>query len=193
MTGWKFLNNQDDIIIEETRRWIKEIVIGNNFCPFAAKPFIEERIRYFSSTAEDEKTLVDDVISELILLRDADPAEIETSVLIAARCFETFEDYNQFLSLVDMIVEKLELSGTIQVASFHPDYCFEDLAEDDVRNFTNRSIYPMFHFIREDSVEHARAIFPDIDEIPTRNMEKLISLGINRMRKQISSCYLNKK
>lgn len=184
------MNNTDETIIEETRRWIKTIVIGNNFCPFAAKPFSEDKIRYFVSPAENEAVLVDDVVNELILLRDADPAEIETSVLLVPNCFENFEDYNQFLSLVDVILEKLALEGVIQIASFHPDYCFENLSSDDVRNYTNRSLYPMFHLIREESVERARTFHPDIDAIPEQNMDRLQSLGVNKIIKQLSSCHL---
>ena len=185
-------NSENELIIEETRRWIKSIVIGNNFCPFAAKPFAENKIHYFVSSAKDEKSLVDDVISELILLRDTDPAEIETSILLAPYCFESFDDYNQFLTLTDIILEKLTLEGVIQIATFHPDYCFEDLSEDDVRNYTNRSIYPMFHLIREDSVEQARALHPDVDDIPQQNMDKLLSMGLNKINKQISACQFKK-
>ena len=184
--------SENETVIAETQRWIKDIVIGNNFCPFAAKPFIEDRIHYFVSPAEDEKALVDDVISEMVLLRDANPAEIETTILIVPNCFQSFDDYNQFLSLVDVILEKLELEGVLQVATFHPDYCFDDLSQDDVRNYTNRSIYPMFHLIREDSVEGARAMHPDIDLIPDQNMEKLMALGLNKINKQLSACYLKK-
>jgi hypothetical protein len=185
-------NLSDENIIEETQCWIKNIVIAHNFCPFAAKPFVENRIRYFVSPAEDETALVDDLINELIILRDSDPRDTETSILIIPNCFESFEDYNEFISVVDVILEKLQLEGVIQVATFHPEYCFDGLSQDDVRNYTNRSIYPMFHLIREESVEHARAIHPDIDSIPEKNMEKLLSLGEHRINKQISSCFVKK-
>lgn len=179
-------------MIEETRRWIKTMVIGNNFCPFAAKPYSEDKIRYFISPAEDETALVDDVVNELIMLRDTNPTEIETSILIVPNCVKNFEDYNQFLSVADIILEKLSMEGLVQIASFHPDYCFEDLTSDDVRNYTNRSIYPMFHLIREESVEQASALHPNIDAIPQHNMDKLESLGLNRIKKQLATCYLHK-
>jgi len=187
------LDNLNELKIEETRRWIKTVVIGNNFCPFAAKPFSEDKIRYFISPAEDETTLVDDVVNELITLRDANPTEIETSILIVPNCLQNFEDYNQFLSVLDIILEKLALEGLIQIATFHPKYCFEDLPKDDVRNYTNRSIYPMFHLIREDSVEQARALHPDIDAIPQHNMDKLQSMGLNKINKQLAACHLQKR
>ena len=186
------MKNLNELKIEETRRWIKTVVIGNNFCPFAAKPFSEDKIRYFISPAEDETALVDDVVNELLTLRDANPTELETSILIVPNCFQNFEVYNQFLSIVDIILQRLALEGFIQIATFHPDYCFEGLSKDDVRNYTNRSIYPMFHLIRENSVEHARALHPNIDAIPQQNMDKLQSMGLNKINKQLATCYLQK-
>ena len=53
-------------IINETQGWIKDIVIHHNFCPFAAKPFLENRIHYFVSQATNQELLIDDVIDELI-------------------------------------------------------------------------------------------------------------------------------
>ena len=94
---------------------------------------------------------------------------------------------------VDMAIEKLGLVGEIQLATFHPDYCFSDLSQDDVRNYTNRSLYPMFHFIREDSIEQMRGVFNNIELIPEQNMEKLQSIGLEGIESQISACYLNQK
>ena len=71
----------------------------------------------------------------------------------------------------------LNVKGVLQVASFHPDYQFADLEKDDVRNYTNRSPYPMFHIIREDSIEKAREMM-DTESIPNRNMQFLMDIGL---------------
>ena len=93
-----------------------------------------------------------------------------------------FLDYNQFLDVVDSIIDELNVEDIIQVASFHPDYQFADLDKDDVRNYTNRSPYPMFHLIREDSIEKAREMM-DTESIPDRNMDLLLELGIDGITK----------
>ena len=59
------------------------------------------------------------------------------------------------------------------MASFHPDYCFEGEAEDDPANLTNRSPFPMFHLIREESLEKALQSYPDPQVIPERNIALL--------------------
>ena len=86
---------------------------------------------------------------------------------------------------MDQLIKSIELEGIIQIASFHPDYCFADLDPEDVRNYTNRSPYPMFHLIREQSIEAAREQHPDVESIPEKNMELLLEIGIDEIKKQL--------
>ena len=180
------IEKSNNKITEQTKQWVENIVIKHNFCPFASKPFRQNTIRYAVSNAANENDLVDDLVDELAKLRDAKSDEIETSILILSSCLSDFEEYNQFLDVADAILEEMDLVGEIQVASFHPDYCFADLTPDDVRNYTNRSIYPMFHLIRESSVELARSNFPDVDLVPEKNMALLEEMGLSQIEKEIS-------
>ena len=181
--------------VAAARCWVEQVVIKHNLCPFAHKPSRNNRIRYVASLAQDADALVEDLINELTLLRDADHGKIETTVLVAPNCLASFDDYNQFLDLVDVLIEQFNLQGIIQVASFHPDYQFADLAKDDVRNYTNRSPYPMFHLILEDSIEHARETYPDVDMIPENNMCLLQQQGLDEAKQQLAAClpYLKSK
>ena len=179
-------NVNEEKAIEQTRQWVEKIVIKHNFCPFAAKPFQQNKIRFAVSNAKNKKDLVDDLVNELALLRDTSPDETETSVLVLTSCLSDFEEYNQFLDIADAIVDEMNLQGEIQIASFHPDYQFADLSEDDVRNYTNRSIYPMFHLIREASVEQARKHYPDVEQIPERNMALLEEMGLDVVQSEIA-------
>lgn len=175
-------NTDNDQVIEATIKWLEHFVIKHNFCPFAVKPFKDKRIRYVNYSGSDEKELADKLIDEILLLKDADPKEIETTLVIAPLMLADFLDYNQFLDVVDSIIDELDVEGIIQVASFHPEYQFADLGKDDVRNYTNRSPYPMFHLIREDSIEKAREMM-DTESIPDRNMDLLMELGIDEITK----------
>jgi hypothetical protein len=168
------VNNQ---VIESTIEWLEKFVIKHNLCPFAVKPFRDNRIRYVSCPASNEKELADILIDEILLLKDADPNETETTLVVMPFVLTDFLDYNQFLNVVDSIIDNLNVKGDLQVASFHPDYQFADLEKDDVRNYTNRSPYPMFHIIREDSIEKAREMM-DTESIPDRNMQLLINIGL---------------
>ncbi|HTH08171.1 MAG TPA: DUF1415 family protein, partial [Acidovorax sp.] len=71
-----------------------------------------------------------------------------------------------------------DLDGTLQIASFHPQFQFAGTTEDDVTNCTNRSPYPTLHLLREESIDRAVEVFPDAEAIFERNMEVLRGLGI---------------
>ncbi len=175
-------------VIAQTRSWVKNIVLRHNLCPFAHQPFQKDTIRYVVCEGDDSDMVVESVINELIALRDSDSNVVETSLLITPNCFSDFEDYNEFLNVIDMLVEQFHLEGVIQVASFHPDYQFADLDADDARNYTNRSLYPMFHLILEDSIERARATHPDVHGIPQTNMDLLEKQGLEESKRQLENC-----
>ena len=115
-------------------------------------------------------------MEELDHLHAADPAQLETTLLIHPLALRNFDDYNQFLDEADATVAALGLEGEIQVASFHPDYRFAGTAPNAVENYTNRSPYPTLHLLREASVTRAVETFAGVHEIGTNNVAKLNAL-----------------
>lgn len=173
----KALDTADAPYIADTRRWIERAVIGLNLCPFARAPWQEDRVAYRVSHATDTEGLLDDLCGELQSLHAADPADCETTLLIAPFVLNDFLDFNDFLDSADAAIDVLKLDGEIQVASFHPDYCFADSTNDDVENCTNRSPWPTLHLLRESSIERAVDAMTDSEEIYRRNMQTLNRLG----------------
>lgn len=163
------------------RAWIERVIIGFNLCPFAKPVYDRERIRYVVSGAQTPDALLDDLERELRTLVATAPDTVETTLLIHPQVLTAFLDYNDFLDVADEAVERLELAGVVQIASFHPDYQFAGTRADDVTNYTNRSPYPVLHLLREASVEKAIAAFPDAGEIPERNIETMRRLGLRRL------------
>ena len=166
-----------DAVIEATRRWIADIVIGLNLCPFARKVFDAGLVRYVVTDAADEDTLIDSLAAELTALASAPRSEVETTLLIHPAVLADFLDYNDFLATADRVVRALGLRGVIQIASFHPDYQFVGTAPDAAENYTNRSPYPMLHLLREDSVTAVADDPAALLDIPRRNIETLTRLG----------------
>ena len=125
--------------------------------------------------------------SELNLLgRDE---SIETTLLIHPEVLADFFEYNQFLEIVDALLVEKQLEGIYQVASFHPDYQFGGTAAEDAENFTNRSPYPMLHILREESLERAIAAYPDVEQIPSGNIECMNRIGRDRLHELLIACY----
>jgi hypothetical protein len=175
--------DEDDEIIAKTRHWLEAAVIGLNLCPFAKPVYAKEQIRYAVSGAGTPEALLEELIGELQSLAAADPAAIETTLLIHPAVFTDFLDYNDFLGVAEAAVEDLGLSGILQIASFHPRYQFAGTAPDDIENYTNRSPYPMLHLLREASVERAVEAFPDAAEIYERNIATLRRLSLKGWRR----------
>lgn len=167
----------DEQVIAATKVWLERAVIGLQLCPFASGPYSTDRVRFAVSAQRSTAGLLEDLCREMQVLRDTDPLQCETTLLVHPQVLTEFLDYNDFLDECDAAVAELGLEGELQVASFHPKYLFAGTTEQDITNFTNRSPYPMLHLLREASVERAVASFPDVDNIGTRNMEKLRRLG----------------
>lgn len=169
-----------------TRNWLEKAVIGLNLCPFAKAVYAKQQVRFVLSDATTPEALLEQLVEELVLLRDTPAEEIDTTLIIHPEVLTDFLEYNDFLENVDAAVETLDLQGILQVASFHPQYQFAGAAPDDVSNYTNRAPYPILHLLREDSVERAVAAFPDPDVIIERNIETLDKLGIDGWNKLLS-------
>jgi hypothetical protein len=152
-------------------------VIGLDLCPFARAVHGRGQIRWVVSGAATPEELLADLLAELRTLADADPAAIDTTLLIHPAVLGDFLDYNDFLGVADAALADLGLEGTLQIASFHPRYQFAGTAPDAVENCTNRSPFPILQLLREASVERAVAAFPDAATIYERNIATLRRLG----------------
>ncbi len=165
-------------VIAATRHWIERVVIGLELCPFARSVYLREQIRYVVSGATAPEALLAELERELRFLAAADPARIDTTLLIHPDVLGDFLDYNEFLGVADEALDRLGLVGEIQIASFHPDYRFAGTRPDDPGNRTNRSPHPILHLLREASVARAVASHPDTSTLHERNIETMLRLGL---------------
>jgi hypothetical protein len=154
-----------------------DAVVGLNLCPFAKSVVVKEMVRYRVCTSAEPADLLVMLHEELQHLAEADPDQLDTTLLIAPKVLPDFLDFNDFLTDCDDVLMDLELDGVLQVADFHPLYQFGGTGVDDVENFTNRTPYPTLHLLREASIDKAVEVYPDASRIFERNMEVLNKLG----------------
>ncbi len=171
--------------IQQTQNWVSDIVIGLNLCPFASSVFTANRIDYRIASDNNIESHLQQLAECFITLNKQ--TEIETSLLIFSDAYPSFDDYLDLLELGNQLLEALNYSGIYQLASFHPDYCFEGSKETDASNFTNRSPYPMLHILRESSIEQAISNYPNIDDVPENNIKKLQEIGYQEMQHKLKS------
>lgn len=183
----EIVNAENEISPEKAvEQWLEQVVIGLNLCPFASKPHRQKQVRIRVCDADAELTLLETLQDELRLIDESPVTEagtgIETTVLVIPSLLQHFDDYNQFLDLVDALLDEFDWAGEYQIASFHPQYCFAGVAPDSPENLTNRSPYPLLHIIREASIEAALEHYDDPEGIPERNIEKMHALSEDEKR-----------
>lgn len=165
-----------ETIAEQVNQWLNDVVIGLNLCPFAAKPQRNKQIKIFVSEAEQEEALLEDILTQLMELESKTAEELETTLVVVPKMLEDFYDYNLFIDWVEALIRQQGWEGTYQLATFHPEYCFGGSEPEDVENLTNRSPYPVFHLIREESMEKVLKHYPDPESIPETNIARVESL-----------------
>jgi hypothetical protein len=176
----------DQIAIDKTRNWIEQVVVGLNFCPFANRAVIGKTIHY---EVLQEATLKDALEALVKAFHHLDTStDIETTFIIFPNNFAKFKDYLTLVDLAEKLLRKQKLNGVYQIASFHPDYAFAGAPKSDAANYTNRSIYPMLHILRESSVTRALEYFPHPENIPERNIKLAREKGITFMQALRESC-----
>lgn len=177
-----------DRFVAGVARWLNEVVIGLNLCPFSDKPTRENRVRFFVSDATDDEILLKDLQQEMELLDEKPASEIETTLVIVPDHLQDFFDYNQFLNWTNQLLKRNRWVGVYQLATFHPQYCFAHAEPEDAENLTNRAPYPILHIIREASLEKALEYFADVEDIPEINKARV--KGLNAVEKQKLFPYL---
>lgn len=159
----------EDVAVDEVdrvREWIQEIVIRLGLCPYAAKPYTAEQIRYVVSAAVTDEELIHDFYAEACTLLEAEEEEIATSFLIAPHYNSGIDDYYYLYEwLVGTLEEagdeaaaaadeaatnsvELHVGDRIQPAFFHPQWSFSELSADAPLHFEKRAPYPVINLLR---------------------------------------------
>ena len=169
--------------IEETKSWIEKFVIKLDLCPFAKHPFSNGKIHFAVETSDQTEIQLTSFWKEIERLEITDSKDISNSILICPTGLDDYFDYLELIDLCEGLLKLQKVENLFQIASFHPNYLFEGLNADDVKNFTNRSPYPMIHILRVEEVSAAIEFYDDVDEIPKKNKATLEELGFEKIKK----------
>ncbi|WP_088331739.1 DUF1415 domain-containing protein [Lacimicrobium sp. SS2-24] len=170
--------------IEPVKRWVEEVVVGFNFCPFAKAEL--DRTRYTVSYGQKAKQVLKDFETEIDYLQST--PEIANTLLILARGFADFHRYLDLVAQADACLDKQGLRGQFQLASFHPHYQFDGEPANDPSNYTNRAPLPVLHLLRESEVEKAISHYRQPENIPRRNIAKARALGSEHLQEKLDHC-----
>ena len=172
------------VVEQHVRAWLDNIVVGLNLCPFARPVVASAGMRINICESDQLRPVAETFMAELKLIAQSPESDIATSLLVLPNAFTDFEEYLSFVENAEDLIEEMDLAGIIQLASFHPDYLFAGEPPESVGHFTNRSPYPLIHFLRETMMDRALEDFPNPEAIPQRNIQTLQAIGRSGIEKR---------
>lgn len=162
-------------VIDATLKWVDDIVIKHNFCPFARYVRTPNQIRCIV-IAGDAGDVIQSLYDELRHLEENE-STATTLIALTHPTLDDFDEYLDVLAIGDNMLHDWGYSGTYQLASFHPDYVFDGSDSNDAENYTNRSPYPLLHLIREADITRYMKKEEDAEKIFSHNIDKARALG----------------
>lgn len=174
--------------VRHTLNWVDEAVVGWGLCPFAARPRASpEGLRCVGVAAGD--SVLEVCLQEAHRLAGAPPEEPATTLVVArSDDHPALEDFMGYLGAADAVQEALDeagYEGIIQLATFHPEYCFSGEDPDSAGVYSNRAPHPTFHLLREVDVTRAVEEHSDTLSIPETNVSKLEELGVAYLKERL--------
>ncbi|CAE7574127.1 unnamed protein product [Symbiodinium natans] len=124
-----------------TRRWLDEVVIGYNFCPYAGPTEEARQIRIVASSARSPEGVLEDLSMEATRLptvaqKSIEPGQPATTLLVCPHVmeWESFDDFRAFYES-ELANGYIYAEQDLYIVYFHPSYgqgTAEPLREGDV-------------------------------------------------------------
>lgn len=157
----------NELVKQDVERWLEQVVIGLNLCPFAARPYRQGQVDIVVATALDEEQLLLQLHEQMARLIITPVQELETTLVAVPGMLFQFDHYNNFLDRAEALIDNAGWHDELQIASFHPDYQFVDTEPGDVSNLTNSAPVPIFHLIRQQSLTDVLMNYADQTKFPS--------------------------
>ncbi len=161
--------------LEAVENWVRQVVVGQNLCPFAGKPLVEGHIFFVEIPERKNELVLESCHSLLTSFCSTD--QYETALLVLPK---GYEDFMNFLDLADALELMLEdiFDCELSLATFHPKYQFAEFDATAIVHHIHRSPYPILHILRENSIEEVRTTLGNTSTITDRNQKHAESLGL---------------
>ncbi|KAJ1453899.1 hypothetical protein M885DRAFT_618593 [Pelagophyceae sp. CCMP2097] len=175
--------------VASTAAWVRHVVVHLALCPWAAETIAKERMSVVDATRED-------AMAAAVAAMDATAETPQSTTLVALRRDMDWETYWALAADVDSLLDSRGLRGVVQLATFHPRYRFDGGDVDAAEHWTNRSPFPLLHFLREDDVEAALrtvGIDGDGDSEPIwqKNVATCQRLGAIDLESRLQQCLVD--
>ena len=110
------------------RRWLDDIIIGYNFCPYARPTDEAQQVRIVTSSSSSPEGVLEDLSMEAVRLptvaqKEIDPGQPATTLLVCPHVLE-WESFDEFRAFYDTELSNgyIFAEQDLYIVCFHPSY-----------------------------------------------------------------------
>ncbi len=181
-------NDFNQFVATLTQKWVEDVVIGLNLCPFARPSWNKGHWEISLVSGNDHIKLIDAAIAKIkASVEDMRQSSNENLLLVFPECSDDFIPFLNLCSIIELEMDILGLLNDVQMVVFHPHFRFEGEDEDARGNFVNRSPYPMIHLLKKASMDAVVEKFGEAigEEVSLKNNEVLCALSDEEFQKKV--------
>jgi len=166
------VNSTNKAIIATVEHWVAEVVVRHRFCPFAKPALDQHSVSYCVLDGGTPEILLEQMAERVSALLDGGKPDA-TELLVLSAVAAKFDDFLDIVALAEALIESMGWYEKVQLATFHPDYCFAETSPHSIENYTNRAPWPVLQLLQVDAVSRALENVVNPELIPQRNIEHL--------------------
>lgn len=161
-------------------KWLEKTIIGLDLCPFAKKPFLEDKILIDELPSTDYAWAHESFLTSLSAFQEQ--KKFETAILVYPHWKISFNEFYDFSEECQDHLATLQLEDEYQIVAFHPQFAFEGLAFSDRANLVNSSPLPLIHILRTFDLDMINMSAKDAETMSFGNSKKLELLSDAEMK-----------
>lgn len=181
--------DDDEQIIDISKKWVDKICSDMGVCPFSKGPDLAGLPMGPVYYTIDRSTSMEDMYArfwkEVVRVEQQDQSDLSTTLLIAPEfCMDNVEIFENFSTTLTQPLSALAVDDLIQLILFHPHWSLRDggAREGDgaAANYARRSPWPMINILRTTQVRAAQKGIPT-GLVYKQNEKTLASVGVDKL------------
>jgi hypothetical protein len=181
--------DDDEEIIELTKKWVGRIMADMGVCPFtkdaneAGLPI--GKVFYCVDRASGVEDVYARYWREVVRVETLKEKDLSTTLMIVPEFFmDNVELFESFSTTLTQSLTFLNVEDLLQLVFFHPNWSFRDgdarAGEGQAANYARRSPWPMINLLRTTQVRTAQKGIPT-GLVYKQNEKTLTSIGVDKL------------
>ena len=185
--------DDDDEIIEISKKWVNKMMSDMGICPFTSGPDLAGlpigKVFYYVDRATVIENMYARYWDEVVRVEKNNEKDLSTTLLIAPEFFiDNIELFENFCNTLTNPLELLKVEELLQLVFFHPEWTFRDGGERSgmgaAANYARRSPWPMINILRTNQVRNAQRGIPT-GLVYKQNEKTLNNIGSKKLESML--------